>query len=73
MEQISDSQSVISLRDRWTGPDLDPSRADISTVSDSTSQLEFDAGTNRGIPSLEAIQATSGRDNKKPVGRIRKK
>ena len=38
-------------------PDLDPSRADISTFSGCTFQLEFASTTNRRIPSPEAIQA----------------
>ena len=47
-------------------------RADSSTVRGCTFLLEFDAATNRGIPSLGAIQATSGKGNKQPVRRIQK-
>ena len=53
--------------------DLDPSGADSSTVGCCTAQLEFDSAANRGIPSLEAIQAISGKGNKQPVRWIRKK
>ena len=73
MEKTNDSQSVSSLRDQLTGLDPDPSGADSSTVSGRTSQLEFDGATNRGIPSPETIQATSGNGNKQPVRRIRKR
>ena len=73
MEKINDFQSVSSLRDWWTGLDLDPSGADSSTVSCFTSQLEFDSATNRGIPSPEALQAISGKGNKQPVRWNRKK
>ena len=73
MGKINDSQSVSSLRDRRTGLEPDPSATESSTVSGRTSQLEFDSSTNRVIPSPEAIQANSGKDNKQPVRRIRKK
>ena len=73
MEKINDSQSVSSLRNRQTGLDPDPSGADSSIVSARTCQLEFDSAANRGIPSPEAIQANSGKCNKLPVRRIRKK
>ena len=65
MEKINDSQSVSSLRDRRTGLDPDPTWADSSTSSGRTSQLEFNAATNRRIPSHEG--------NKQPVRRIQKK
>ena len=70
MEKINDSKSVSSLRDWQTGLDPDPSRAKSSTVSARTSQLEFDAPTNREIPSPEAIQGTFGKGNQQPVRRI---
>ena len=73
MKKINDSQSVSSLRDRQTELDPDPGGADSSTGSGCTSQLEFDSATNRGIPSPEAIQVSSGKGNKQPVWRIRKK
>ena len=38
MEKINDPQSAGNLRDRQTGLDLDPSGADISTVSGCTIQ-----------------------------------
>ena len=38
MEKINDPQSAGNLRDRQTGLDLDPSGADISTVSGCTVQ-----------------------------------
>ena len=66
-------QSVSSLRDRRTGLDPDPSGADSSNVSGRTSQLKFDSATDGGICSPEAIQANSGKGNKQPVRRIRKK
>ena len=70
MEKINDSKSV---RDCGTGLDPDLSGADSSTVSGRNSQWEFDSATNRGIPSPEAIQATSGKGNKQLVRRIQKK
>ena len=73
MEKINDSKSVSSLRDHRTGLDPNLSGADSSTVSGPTSQLGFDSATNRGIPSPEAIQATSGKGNEQLVRRIRKK
>ena len=73
MEKINDSQSVSCLRNRQTGLDLDLSGADSSTVGGCTFQLEFSPPANRGIPSPEAIQATSGKGNKQPVRWIRKK
>ena len=73
MEKINDFRSVSSLRSRRTGVDPDPSGADSSIVSGCSSQLEFDSATNRGIPSPEAIQGNSGKGNKQPVRRIRKK
>ena len=73
MEKINHSQSVSSLRDRQTGLDPDLSGADSSTVSSRTSQLEFNSGTNRGLPSPEAIQTNSDKGNKQPVKSIKKK
>ena len=71
-KNINDSQSVNSVSDWKNGLDPDPSGADSSTVSGRTSQPEFDAATNRGIPSPEAIQVTSGKHNKQSVWRIQK-
>ena len=71
--KINDSQSVSSIGNRQTGLDPDPSGADSSTVSGCIFQVEFDTATKRGIPLLEAIQATSGKGNKQPVRRITKK
>ena len=53
MEKINDSEYV--------------SGADGSTISDCTSQLEFEAATNNGILSPETIHTTSGKGNKEPV------
>ena len=55
------------------GLNQDPSGADSSTISGCTFQLEFDSASNTGIPSPESIQANSGKGNKQPVRRIKKK
>ena len=67
MAKINDSQSVSSLRDQQIGLETDPSVADSSAVSGHSFQLEFDLFTNRGTLSPEAIQATSGKDNKQVI------
>ena len=69
---MNDSQSVSSLRDQGNGLDPDQYGADSSAVSGRTSQLGFDSATIRGIPSPEAIQATSGKGNKQSVWMIKK-
>lgn len=66
MEKINDSQSACRLNP-------DSSGANNSTISGRSSQVDFDAATNREISSAESIQATSGKDNKQPVRRIKKK
>ena len=73
MGKINDSHFVSILRNRRTRLGPDPSRGDSSTISGRTSQLEFDAATNRAIPLPEAIQSTSGKGNKQPVWKIWKK
>ena len=70
MKKMNNSQSVSDLRDQSTGLHPDWSGADSSTVSGRTFQLEFDSATNRGIPSPEAIQANSGKENKQPERKI---
>ena len=67
------SHSVSSRRDRQTRLDPYASGADSSIASGRTSELEFNCTTNRGIPSLEAIQGNSGKDNKQYVRKIGKK
>ena len=66
MEKINDHQSVSNLWDQQTELDWDPSGTDSSTVISRTSQLGFDS-------SPEVIQDNSGKGNKQPVRRIRKK
>ena len=66
----NNSQSAISLRNRRTGLNPNPSGADSSTVSGRTSQLEFDSAICIGILSPEVVQANSGKGNKQPVRRI---
>ena len=73
MDKISHSESVSSHRNWRTRLDPDLSGADSSTVRGCASQLEFDSDTNRGITSPEAIQPNSGKGDKQPVRRIRKK
>ena len=67
------SHSVSSLRDRRTRLDPYASGEDSSIASGRTSELEFNCTTKRGIPSPEAIQSNSGKDNKQYVRRIGKK
>ena len=66
MEKINDHQSVSNLWDQQTELDWDTSGTDSSTVISRTSQLGFDS-------SPEVIQDNSGKGNKQPVRRIRKK
>ena len=62
-----------SLKDRQTGLDPDPSRADSVHVSGCTPQLEFDAATSittdGRIPISEGLQAASGKGKFQPDNR----